>query len=347
MSFKLNNCTFDNSSRFFTALNFVLLLICFNQNPVYGRCMSAPITPTQSPIPAPQPNTIVANLLCFSAMFFWAIGFPAAEVLLETWGAVTIMVTRLTLSTILLLALWVYQEGWHTVKNSQWLVPMKVGAIGFGVGSLLFLIGQKYSDAVIPAIIAAMMPIFGGILEVVLEGRKLRPRLIIGIILALVGGYLATGVKLSEGTFGLGALLCLLAIPLYAWSTRSITREFPKLSPLGQTTTTIVGAWVLVCVAFIGCLLFGIEGTAIGTMDTYNIVMLLIFSIAAFTLSQTLWIKAAGSLGILFASLHMNAVPFYVMIVMVLMFDATWSWLQALGALIVGIGVIYSQMKAK
>lgn len=307
--------------------------------------MSAPIPSTQLPNINPPSGPIVANLLCFSAIFLWAIGFPAAEVLLETWGALAMMMTRLTLSIIVLMSVWIYLEGWLAIKNTQWLAPMKVGAIGFGFGALLFLLGQKYSDAVIPAIIAAMMPIFGGLLEVIFDGRKLRPRLIIGIILALVGGYLATGVKLSEGTFGLGALLCLMAIPLYAWSTRAITREFPKLSPIAQTSTTIVGAWVFICSAYIVSMIFGLESTEVGLLDAYNIVMLLIFSIAALAIAQLLWIKAAGSLGILFASLHMNAVPFYVMIVMVIFFDSSWSWIQALGALIVGVGVIYSQMK--
>jgi len=320
--------------------------------------MSAPIiTPPQSPNSLsqgssqnsshkqPQPSPLFANLLCFSAIFLWAIGFPAAEVLLETWGALAMMLSRLTLSILVLMSVWIYLEGWTAVKNTQWLVPMKVGSIGFGFGAFLFLLGQKYSDAVIPAIIAAMMPIFGGLLEVIFEARKLRPRLIIGIILALIGGYLATGVKLSEGTFGLGALLCLIAIPLYAWSTRTITREFPKLSPIAQTTTTLVGAWIFVIVAYLVSMVFWIDATKVGLMDGYNIAMLLIFSIAALAISQLLWIKAAGSLGILFASLHMNAVPFYVMVVMVIFFDASWSWMQALGALLVGIGVIYSQMK--
>jgi len=307
--------------------------------------MSTPLSPAPLPNVEPPSSTIKANLLCFGSVFLWALGFPAAEVLLETWGALALVLARLSLSALVLMSVWVYLEGWDAVKDSEWRAPIKVGAIGFGFGSMLFLFGQRYSDAVIPAIIAAMMPIFGGVLEVVFEGRRMRPRLLIGILLALIGGYLATGVKLSEGTFGYGALLCLMAIPLYAWATRTITREFPKLSPIAQTTTTIVGAWILVLAVFIVTTLFGFEGAIIGVLSSYNILMLLIFSIAAMAISQLLWIKAAGSLGILFASLHMNAIPFYVMIVMVIFFDSTWSWMQALGALIVGIGVVYSQFK--
>ena len=31
------------------------------------------------------------NFACFSAMFLWAFGFPAAEVLLESWGSLTLI----------------------------------------------------------------------------------------------------------------------------------------------------------------------------------------------------------------------------------------------------------------
>ena len=306
--------------------------------------MSAPVSTTQIPKASPPTGAIKANLLCFSSIFLWALGFPAAEVLLETWGALALVLVRLTLSAFVLLTIWIYLEGWNSVKNCEWLSPLRVGAIGFGIGTIFFLFGQRYSDAVIPAIMAAMMPIFGGLLEVIFDQRRLRPRLVIGILLALIGGYIATGVKLSEGSFGFGALLCLIAIPLYAWATRTITREFPKLTPIAQTTTTIIGAWILVFCFYILSILVDFEGAKIGLIDTYNIMMLLIFSVAAMAISQLLWIKAAGSLGILVASLHMNAIPFYVMIVMVIFFDSTWSWMQALGALIVGIGVIYSQM---
>ena len=62
------------------------------------------------------------------------------------------------------------------------------------------------SDPVTPAIAASMMPIVGASIEVVLDKRKLYLQLLGGIVLAMVGGLLATGVRLSNGKFGLGAL---------------------------------------------------------------------------------------------------------------------------------------------
>ena len=74
-----------------------------------------------------------------------------------------------------------------------------------------------------------------------------------------------------------------------------------------------------------------------------NIILLIIFCLFSLTIAQFLWIWGAGKIGVFIASLHSNAVPFYVMIMMVLIFQDPWNWLQALGAMIVALGVIISQ----
>jgi hypothetical protein len=51
---------------------------------------------------------------------------------------------------------------------------------------------------------------------------------------------------------------------------------------------------------------------------------------------------AVGQLGIGLSSLHMNAVPFYVMIIMFAL-GAAWNWPQAYGAVIVALGVLIAQ----
>jgi len=48
-------------------------------------------------------------------------------------------------------------------------------------------------------------------------------------------------------------------------------------------------------------------------------------------------------LGILIASLHMNAVPFYVMLIVVMFLGDPWGWDQAIGAVLVATGVLLAQ----
>ena len=95
-------------------------------------------------------------------------------------------------------------------------LAVRIGFIGWGLGAILLLLGQKLSDPVTPTICAAMMPIFGAIVEVIFDNRKMKLNLIIGICLAIFGGYLATGVNLSEGTFNLGTIICLISVMLFA-----------------------------------------------------------------------------------------------------------------------------------
>ena len=286
---------------------------------------------------------IGANIACFMAMLMWAVGFPTGEILLETWGAISLLSVRILLAVGLLMVFWLVAEGMPTVLAAPWVRGMTVGGIGFGFGAILLLVGQKLSDPVTPAIVVTLMPIAGAAIEVVLDKRKLRLKLLGGITLAMVGGLLATGDKLSNGTFGLGAFFCLLSVCLFVWATRKTTRDFPTISSLGQTTVTLVGALVITLLIHGSFLVLGFGETEIGKMDSWHITMLLIFSLPAVAISQLLWIWAAGGMGILLASLHMNAVPFYVMVIVVMFLGDPWGWYQAIGAALVTTGVLLAQ----
>ena len=276
-------------------------------------------------------------------MAMWALGFPAAEVLLQSWGTLSLNSARQLLAVGGLLIFWIAADGWLSVYNARWIKGTLVGGLGFGVGSILLLVGQKLSDPVTPAIAAAMMPIAGAALEVIFDGRRLKLKLVVGIILALTGGYLATGVNLENSSFGLGALICLTAVILFAWGTRATTRQFSDMSPIGQTTLTLAGATIFIVFVYLGALILGLPGTQIGKIDGNSLSMIFIFSLVSLAFAQLLWIRAAGHLGILLASFHMNAVPFYVMVVLVLIFNLSWDWVQAIGAAIVACGVTVAQ----
>jgi len=291
----------------------------------------------------PGSSPFKSNLLCFSALVFWSFAFPIAEVMLLSWGTVALVLVRQLIGVSVLFTCWLWIDGRVGIRAANWRRGVGVGGIGFGLGSITFLVGQHMSDAVTPAIAASMMPIIGALLEVSLDGRRMRPRLLIGIVLALTGGLLATGTRMNEGSFGWGSLLCLFSVVLFAWGTRATTRGFGSLSFVGRTTITMSGSLTIVFCVFLAMQLFAVPGTAIGMLDTRHIVLLVFSSVASLALAQFMWIRGASGLGILLASLHMNAVPFYVMVIVVMFLGAQWNWWQAVGAAIVATGVMLAQ----
>ena len=285
------------------------------------------------------------NFACFSAMFLWAFGFPAAEVLLESWGSLTLVFFRFFVTILILIPFWIFMEGIKVFQKAPLVKSIITGFIGWGLGGNLLIIGQKLSDPVTTAICAAMMPIFGAIVELIYDSRKMTLNILIGITLALVGGYLATGVQLSDGQFGLGAIICIIAVILFAWGTRASTKGLSDLTYLGQSALTMTGGTIASLVFCLVSFIYSFGETKVGNFDYYHIYLLLIFVLLSQTISQTIWIFGSGKLGVLLASLHSNGLPFYVMLIFVIFFGGSWNWMQALGAFIVGVGVIVAQRK--
>ena len=231
------------------------------------------------------PGSVTANLACFLAMFMWAFAFPASEVLLQTWGVLALLLARTVLAVGTLTLIWLWIDGFQNIKSAPWFHGLKIGGIGFGVGAILLLVGQKMSDPVTPAIAAAMMPIAGAAVEVVLAKRVLKLHLIIAIILAFIGGILAGGVNFNDATFGTGALFCLIAIVLFAWVTHAATNDLKFLSPIGQTTVTLMGSLIVVTAAYVACLAFAIKGAHVGLTGATELTLLIVMAVASIALA--------------------------------------------------------------
>jgi drug/metabolite transporter (DMT)-like permease len=93
--------------------------------------------------------------------------------------------------------------------------------------------------------------------------------------------------------------------------------------------------------------MFDVPGTSVGLLDSNHIPLLVFTSVASLALAQFMWIRGAAGLGIMLASLHMNAVPFYVMVIVVLFLGESWNWWQAAGAALVAVGVMLAQSASR
>lgn len=289
---------------------------------------------------------ISGNLNCMVAVGLFSFGFPAANSLLETWGIISLITLRNLLGLIFLVGLMALTLGAASLSQLPWKKGFWIGFFGFGIGSMLLLLSQSITNAVTAALAAATMPICAVALEIAFDGKRLNLRFLISIVLVVLGGLTASGIQFGDVQLGLGFLIGLFASSFFAWGSRATVKEFPRLTPLARTTVTTFGMTGFCAFVFFGALIFKIEGTTIPTLTDNDLILLLIYAWCALGLSQWVWIRGVGQVGIGVASFHLNAAPFYVMLIM-LALGYSWSWLQAIGACIVAVGVIMAQSQPK
>ena len=239
---------------------------------------------------------------------------------------------------------WLLREGVHQAGRVSWWKGLFIGALGWGVGSIFLYLGQRLSDPVTTTIVVAMMPIAGAAIEMIFDGRRMSFQLLAGIFLAVMGGYFAAGAGFDDSTVGTGMALCVVAIVLFAWATRATTRELETLTRPGQAAVTLSGGALILILLCLVALPFFPSETKVGTIDAERFWPFIIFILPSSGIAQLMWIYGAGRLGVMLASFHMNAVPFYVMVILLALSMGEWEWIRAAGVAVVILGVLISQI---
>ncbi len=294
---------------------------------------------------AARRQIVTGNALGIAAASTWALAFPAAEILLQDWDPLTLNAVRFVLVTAFLVPLWALIEGPRVVLNARWGHGALLGGLTFGAGSYLLLVAQQLTDAVTVAILVATMPIAGAVIELVARTRRLRLTFVIGLALSVIGGVVATG-SATVGNLGMGALVAMASVVLFALGSHYSVRDFPHLSPLGRTTITLAGGCIATVVALLVSHRLGMAQFPSHRIDAAQMGLLVVFGIAGMALSQVMWIATVGKLGVAVASFHINIVPFYVMLLM-MMLGESWNWQRALGAAVVIAGVVLAQKRRR
>lgn len=282
-----------------------------------------------------------ANLICSLSMFVWAAGLPAADLLIPHVPAVPLTAARMGLAAVAVLIVWIGVEGIGGLSRVAWGRGLAIGSL-LGIGAYLLIVGQARTDAVTVAIISAALPVVGLALEVALDGRRLTLALVLGVVLSLLGGLLAMSGRGLGLDLGIGAALCLGSTIVFALGSRFSVTGLPGLTPLGRTAVTLAGAGIATGALAGFSALAGAPGPDWAALGPREGLALVGYAVLGMGVSQILWIFSVGSLGIGLASLHINAAPFYVMLILFAL-GGDWDSRQALGALVVALGVMVAQ----
>lgn len=302
---------------------------------------SAPMPPL-SPLPARPVNSLVAaNLICMASMLIWAAGLPAADRIIPLLPPDQLAALRMALAAGALVPFWALREGFGPILQANWPRGIAVGSL-IGIAAWFLILGQARSGAVTTAVISSTLPVVGIALEVALDGRKLTRALILGLALSLLGGVMALDFATGGIILGLGAGLCLMSVVFFALGSRLTVTAFPRETPLGRTAITLTGAAVAVLTAASLQWAMGGPAPTFVAWGWGEVAAVLVFSVGALGIAQVLWIMSVERLGIGLSALHINAAPFYVMLILFSMGQA-WDWVQAGAAMVVALGVLIAQ----
>ena len=290
----------------------------------------------------PQSSLLAANLICSASMLIWAAGLPAADHLIPLLPPEQLTALRMSLTATALVPFWALVEGRGALRGAGWLKGIAVGSL-IGLGAWFLVVGQAIGGAVTAAVISATLPLVGMAIEVMFDGRKMTPALIIGIALSLAGGMMALDWQAGGLSLGFGAAMCFGSVIVFTIGSRLTVTAFPHHTPIGRTAITLTGAAIAASLVALGQTAF--TATPLPNLAPWGAGewgALLLYSIGAMGISQVLWIMSVGRLGIGLSSLHINAAPFYVMLILFLL-GGQWLWGQAAAACLVALGVLIAQ----
>ncbi len=290
----------------------------------------------------PQSSLLAANLICSASMLIWAAGLPAADHLIPLLPPEQLTALRMSLTAAALVPFWALVEGRGALRGAGWLKGIAVGSL-IGLGAWFLVVGQAIGGAVTAAVISATLPLVGMAIEVMFDGRKMTPALILGIALSLAGGMMALDWQAGGLSLGFGAAMCFCSVVVFTIGSRLTVTAFPNHTPIGRTAITLTGAAIAASLVALGQT--AITATPLPDLAPWGAGewgALLIYSIGAMGISQVLWMMSVGRLGIGLSSLHINAAPFYVMLILFLL-GGQWLWGQAAAACLVALGVLIAQ----
>ena len=287
---------------------------------------------------------ILDNLVVVFSMFLWALGLPILDLQQEGWDGFSLSSARALLAGLTMLGL-AYFSRPVLFRRKEVLTSFLLGIFGYGLASLLLVIGIGYAGAVTAAIIAALVPVISALLDVIATRRMIDFRLFIAVILSLVGGLIATlNDQEMVMTLGWGELLLLSSVVLWVLYSRYSLIMLSQAHPVGgYGLTMIAGSVGLLLATFIA----GFFGYELKQDFSFNSVMVVLFlGIFSTGLSVLLWLHGAKRLGVTTAGLHQNLVPVFVMLIMFILGEG-FQWREGVGGLLVISGAIIAQLQKR
>ena len=279
---------------------------------------------------------LVYPLLALSALF-WGANFALAGPVLADLPPLWAAALRFALGTAVMLGLvaWRSEELVAPLRRHAKVYAL-LGAVGIGGFNLLFFFALQTTSAANGALIMATNPLLTTLLAVMLLGETSSRRQLValpvalsGVIVVICGGDLQ---RLANLQVARGDLLMIGADVMWAFYNILVRRYLPSGSALTNTTLVMAAGMLLLVAVAMG------SGESVHLPGIKAGMALLTMAVGGTVLAYLFWNIGIARLGAGRASLFLNLVPVFAMLVGALL-GTIPSEVQIIGGLLV-IGAV-------
>jgi drug/metabolite transporter (DMT)-like permease len=290
----------------------------------------------------------LANLGLLITAFAWGTQIPVLNALFAKWDPYFLAAARYVLAVPFLLLILATVESGRGVLRALASKHLWILGIALGVFVPLYTLGIKHSDPNTAAILGSTGPVVGALVARFGFSMPLDRTMIPAMVLAMIGGTLATFSPRADGlSFDIrgGEFLIVIASACWAWYSLAAQQWLAgwsqlRISSLTMVTGAVASTVIYLVVAALGGAPFPppppLEGRELGLFAWMTLV-----AVVAGILG---WNYGVRKLGIVVASLFLNFVPVFAIIITTVM-GTPPTVMQLLGGALVLIGVSQSQLR--
>lgn len=292
-------------------------------------------------------EALISNGALGVMICLWGSSFPVIEELVKTWDVLSATAGRQIVATAMLLTLIAIRERRFPLRASlPWRRLFLLGGFGLALSSVLMTTSIYTGGAVSTAMMSAASPIVAALTARLIFGLPLYRGIVIGTILAVLGGLVIVIMGSGGGVeFHGGEALVVVATVTWTWYSQAAQRWLAGYSQLHIIGLTVMTGSV-VLVAFALALDAGGLYELRFDLAPRSLALVVYLGVAPIGIGGWLWHFGVSRLGVTVASIYHNFIPVSAVLVATVMFGAVPTIYHLIGGLIILTGVIYAQRRS-
>jgi drug/metabolite transporter (DMT)-like permease len=287
-----------------------------------------------------RPSTV--ELMLLTTVLLWALNLSVTKyILTHGLGPLPYATVRYGLAALIFVGLVIVAE--RTLRIERRHLPIvALAAVALWLNQLSFVFALDLTTASTIGLLLGVIPIFTALFGLLLGTERPSRRFWMAAAISAAGvGLVALGASGEVSTSRVGILLGLSTGATWAAYSVTIAPLMRTYSPSRVSAIVIPTTWALLALA-------GLQQTANQDWSVgWEVWALLLFAtLGPLVLTNVLWFRSIHKIGPAKATLAANLQPFVAAVLAVILLSEPLSWLQVVGGVLIGVGILFVRRRA-